>query len=209
MLIVLTALVFLFFGWESASRLSRGRESTPLERATWAMSIALGTWLASLWLIALAHSLTPTVLIVRTICVAIAASVLRARRPFGLRDVHVSGIVMSVVVVIAAWTAFILWRGALVPPLSHDALSYHLPKAVLYARAGGFEVFEMLDPRARDLPVNYELLLSEFIVLGRNDKLTEWLSLFFYAGFILAVGALAERWWPRRSAGAAAVEGGA
>ena len=208
MIIVLTALAFLFFGWEGAWRLSRGRESTPLERATWAMSIALATWLASLWLLALAHWLTPTVLMARTICVVIAAFALRGRRPFelrGLRDVRVSGVVMSVVIVIVAWSAFMLWRGALVPPLSHDALSYHLPKAVFYARAAGFEMFELLDPRARDLPVNYEILLSELIVLAGNDKLTEWLSLFFYVGFVLGAGALAERWWLRRSSAATAV----
>jgi hypothetical protein len=208
MLIVLTALAFLFFGWESAWRLSRGRESTPLERATWAMSIALGTWLGSLWVIALLHWLTPTLLIARTICAAIVAIALRARRPFEwrvLREVRVSGVVASVVLVIVAWSAFMLWRGALIPPLSHDALSYHLPKAVFYARAGGFEGIEMLDPRPRDLPANYELLLSEFIVLEANDKLTEWLSLFFDVGFFLGAGALAERWWPRRSEGATAV----
>jgi hypothetical protein len=204
MLIVPTALVFLFFGWECASRLARGRESAPLERATWALSIAMSTWLGSLWLLALAQMLHPAPLIGRTILFAVAAVAMRMRRPFGFKLAPMSPAVVAVAVAILAWTVFMLWRGTIIPPLSHDALSYHLPKAVFYARAGGFEVFDLLDPRARDLPANYELLLSEFIALDASDALTEWLSTLFYFGFVVAAGALAQRWWPRAGGGAVA-----
>ena len=204
MLIVPTALVFLFFGWECTRRLARGRESTPLERVTWALSIAMSTWLGSLWLLALAHLLQPPVLIGRTIVFAVAAVAMRVRRPFEFRAPRFCRAEVAVVVVIMAWTVFMLWRGTIAPPLSHDALAYHLPKAVFYARAGGFEGIENLDPRARDIPANYELLLSEFVALESSDAITEWLSTLFYLGLVIAAGALAQRWWPRAGRGAVA-----
>lgn len=198
MLIVATAVAFLFFGWECACRLARDRESAPLERLTWALCIAFGVWLGTLWIFALLHLLTPAVLLTRTAIVGCAAVVMRGRRGAAARDFSLSGPAIGVLVLIVAWCAFILWRGAIIPPLSHDALSYHLPKAVFYAREGGFHVIDALDARARNLPVNYELLLSELVAIDGSDRYTEWLSTIFYAGLIVTAGALAQRWWPRR-----------
>lgn len=199
MLLVATVLIFLFFGWQCTSWLLRGLECGPLERVTWASSIALAGWLGSLWILALSHFLSPAALITRTAVVAVVALVMWRRRPSERQHWRPSRAAMAAVIVIAAWSAFMLWRGAIIPPLSHDALSYHLPKAVLFARAGGFETLEMFDPRVRDIPVNYEMLLTEVVVLEGNDGLTEWLSVFLYLGFVVAAGALVERWWPQRT----------
>lgn len=199
MLLVATVLVFLFFGWQCTGLLLRGRECGPLERTAWAASIALVAWLGSLWILALSHILSPGALIGRTAVVAVVALVMWRRRPSGRQQWRPGRAAVAACIVIGAWSAFMLWRGAIIPPLTHDALSYHLPKAVLFARAGGFETLEMFDPRVRDIPVNYEMLLAELVVLEGNDDLTEWLSVFFYLGFVVAAGALVERWWPERA----------
>jgi 7TM diverse intracellular signalling. len=101
------------------------------------------------------------------------------------------------------WTIFALWRGAAVPPLSHDALSYHLPKAVLFARAHAYEYLDQLNVIPRKLPSNYELMLADVIVTTGSDRITEWLSTFHYILFIIAGTALVQRWWgsnPKRDA---------
>jgi hypothetical protein len=101
------------------------------------------------------------------------------------------------------WTIFALWRGAVVPPLSHDALSYHLPKAVLFVRAHAYEYLGQLNVIPRKLPSNYELMLADVIATTGSDRITEWLSTFHYILFIIAGTALVQRWWgsnPKRDA---------
>jgi hypothetical protein len=93
------------------------------------------------------------------------------------------------------WIVFILWRGAIVPPLSHDALSYHLPKAVMILRAHGYQTFQAADQRIVTLPANYELLLADVLILSGTDRLTEWLSTIAYLAMLILTGAFAERWW--------------
>ena len=100
---------------------------------------------------------------------------------------------------ILAWVFFILWRGWLLPPVSHDALAYHLPKAVLFARAHGYEPLSYLDARIRNIPSSYEMLLAENIVLQHRDTITEWISTLFYVLFVIASAAIAERWWKSRA----------
>jgi hypothetical protein len=90
-----------------------------------------------------------------------------------------------------------------VPPLSHDALSYHLPKAVLFARAHAYVYLDQLNVIPRKLPPNYELMLADVIATTGSDRITEWLSTFHYILFIIAGTALVQRWWgnnPKRDA---------
>ncbi len=203
MLIVLSVLAFLFFGWESARVLARKHESGPFEHATWAAVIAVALWLGSVWALALAKLMIPWVLLTRSAVVAVLAVVMR-RRWGGHKPPAVAPKYLLLLAPIALWMVFVMWRGTIIPPLTHDALAYHLPKAVMYARAGGFEVLEALDPRIRDIPASYEMLLAESLVLEGNDDLTEWHSTLFYLLFAVAAGALAERWWRGRELGAAA-----
>src|SRR5207248_4515629 len=46
-------------------------------------------------------------------------------------------------------------------------------------------------------PANYELLLSDVLMLTGTDHITEWISTFFYIGFLLATGAAVQRWFGR------------
>lgn len=197
MLIVLTALAFLFLGREIALRLWEDDRPSFYEFTTYATAIGMCAWLASLWAIALLHWMVEPVLIART-CVALGlaawwAITRRAGPPPGAtRD-------RALLIFVGAWVLFILWRGWLLPPVSHDALAYHLPKAVLFARAGGYRWFSFLDARIRNIPANYEMLLAENIVLQHRDTITEWISTLFYVLFVFGTAAIAERWWKSRA----------
>lgn len=207
MMLVVTVAAMLALGREVSLRLWRGARLTPFEHA--ASTLATGTvlWLASVWALALPHLLTRPALITRTLAVAILAAFLWVRRRReALPQINVSARILGALLPLFLWSVFILWRGAVVPPLSHDALAYHLPKAVLYARAGGFEVFSQLEPRIRSIPVNYELLLADAILLDGTDTWTEWINFVFWTGFIVAGVALAQRWFrPHAVADAALV----
>lgn len=93
------------------------------------------------------------------------------------------------------WIAFSLWRGAIVPVLSHDALSYHLPKAVMIARAHQVDFFNAPDPRISTSPPNYEILLADVLLLTNSDEVTEWVGTAAYLALLLLGAALVERWW--------------
>ena len=203
MLIALTALVFLLLGREIALRLGDTLdEITPIERVCYASVIGLAGWLATLWAAALLHVMTREVLLARTAVAAAATALLwwRRRTPIHLsRELHIAPRTLLILAVgllpIILWSGFMLWRGMVLPPDSYDALAYHLPKAVLYARAHGYAYFSFLDPRLRNIPANYELLLSETMILQRTDQLTEWVSTLFYVLFVVAGAALTQRWW--------------
>jgi hypothetical protein len=200
MLIVATVLVFILFGREISFLLWRDG-LPPVERACYAAVLGISSWLGSLWAIALLHVMTPPVLLTRTAAAGAVVAVLWFRRGFKRVNLQTSFSVPVVaalafgVLPLALWCEFLFWRGWILPPASHDALSYHLPKAVFWARAHGFEYLEFLDARMRNIPASYELLLAEWIVLEGTDTTTEWLSVLFYLGWVVAAAALARRWW--------------
>lgn len=193
---LVTAAVFFLIGWCLATR----EQDVPWERACYAAIAGASLWLSSLWLLALTHTLTRPFLGVRLLLAIIAAGVLLRRRlavhgergnRVPLRRRQDSLFFLPLL----GWCAFLLWRGAISPPATHDALAYHLPKATLMVRAHGFEYFAFLTPAIRTLPVNYELLLAEELVWMGSDRLTEWVSVIFYLFFVTAATALASRWW--------------
>lgn len=158
------------------------------QRAAADALIATVLWLASAWLLALLHLLTPPFLIARTIAFCVAAFLLRRRRAIDWR-------LLAALTPIVLWIAFSLLKGALLPVLSHDALSYHLPRAVFYLRAHGFDPLPLMEMHERTLPANYEMLLADAIGMSGSDTLTEWISTWFFLAFVVAGVALAERWW--------------
>jgi hypothetical protein len=93
------------------------------------------------------------------------------------------------------WITFVLWRGAILPVLSHDALAYHMPKAVMLARAHHFTYFDAPDPRISTSPANYEMLLADVLLLSGSDQYTEWIGTASYITLLLLAAALARRWW--------------
>ena len=102
-------------------------------------------------------------------------------------------------IVVVPWVLFIGWRGWLLPPVNHDALAYHLPKAVLFERAAGWDRLAYLDARIASIPANYEMLLAESVALDHQDTVTEWFSTLFLILFAIASAAIAERWWKSRA----------
>jgi hypothetical protein len=199
LLFVLTVAAFVLFGYGIALRLWRpdaGEEAHALERALAGVTVAMAAWLAIDWLLALTHTLTRPMLIGRTVLVLVLGlALLVPRLRHFPRQMHVSGLWLVLIIPVTLWMTFIIWRATITPPLTHDALSYHLPRAVLYGRLHGFEDLTLLSPAFRDMPANYELLLADIILLDGLDRYTEWLSAFCYLTLVLAGGALAWRWW--------------
>jgi hypothetical protein len=206
-LVILTAAIFLFLGHELSRRIWSGETtpSMPVERIASAGLLGLSVWIGSLWILGLTHLLTREALLVRTILAALLAVALRVKtsrrnqdvaeevRPARDRDTLL--IIAIAAVPILLWATFAMWRGAVLPPLSHDALSYHLPKAVLFARAHAYIYIEQLFVVARQLPPNYELMLTDVILTTGSDRVTEWLSTLHYLLFIVAGVGLVQRWW--------------
>lgn len=181
---------------ESSLRQWYAGTTNRLERFCAAATVAFTLWIASDWLFALTHTLTRGVLIARTILFLLLALFVCLRtRP----RVRVNAIDAALLVPLALWLAFILWRGAVIPPVTHDALSHHLPRAVVFERAHGFVDASRISPVFDDIPVNYELLLADVIALTGSDDYTEWLCTLLFGVFVLASGALAQRWWGNRT----------
>src|SRR4051794_16013080 len=161
------------------------------ERAASGIVAGAALWIAANWILAIAHLLTFTSLMIVTwaFAVAAAATLWRHRAAMNFRWATLA------LLPIALWIVFILWRGAIVPPLSHDALAYHLPKAVMIMQTHGYETFRVADQRIVTLPANYELLLADVLILSGTDRLTEWLGTIAYLAMLILTGAFAERWW--------------
>jgi tetrahydromethanopterin S-methyltransferase subunit D len=157
----------------------------------------LGGWLAIHWALAITKTLVRASAAAVAIAFVLAAVVVAIRVAPRVRALEVprdTVIALGFLVPVLCWTIFILWRGTVVPPLNHDALAYHLPKAVLMMRAHGFERFVAPDTRVGGLPANYELLLTDVLILGGSDRITEWIGTASYLLFLLAAAAVAQRW---------------
>lgn len=170
----------------------------PLELFTAAALLGSSIWIAANWVLALTHLFTRTALLaVVALFAAIDAAAIVRGWPT-LRSYEVSrttAVQLAIASPLLLWIAFILWRGSVLPPLTHDALAYHLPKAVMIARAQGFDYFVAPDARISHLPANYELLLADVLLLSGGDRLTEWIGTAFFILFLAACGAVAQRWW--------------
>jgi hypothetical protein len=172
--------------------------------------VGIAAWLAINWVLALTHTLHAASLWTGAGVILAITALVAVRRLRTL--VNVQSNVQSVNVQIAEetfrgliyllplafWLVFILWRGLVLPPASHDALSYHLPKAVLLERAGGWEVFQAQDGRITKYPFNYELLLADVMILGDTDAYTEWIATVFWLLLLMTTAAMATRWWRAR-----------
>lgn len=173
-----------------------------LELVTAGMVVGSSFWIGASWLLALTHTFTSAALwAVAGAMTAVAAIVIWRAAPILQREIPLrSAARLGWLLPVGFWILFALWRGAVLPPASHDALAYHLPRALMIVRAGGFEHFPAADPRINVFPANYELVLASVIAMGGSDRLTEWVSTVMFVGFLLATAALAWRWWSHRAA---------
>jgi len=202
MWLCLTLLGSLLLGGEVSRRV--WKELSFVERALFGALTGILFWLATDWALALTHQLTHALLMARTLLFLAAAAALLVRRRAELlglltREVALKGEALLFaavpVALIFLWIDYCLWRGAVAPPISFDALSYHLPKALFFARAHGFDALRPIRFVLSWRPSNYELLLSDALVSDRSDALTEWISILFYVLFVLSAVALSRRWW--------------
>ena len=96
---------------------------------------------------------------------------------------------------VVLWIAFVSWRGTLLPAYDHDALAYHLPKAVMLAKAGGYRVFDVPEARIATWPCDYELLLADSLILTGGDAATASVSTLAYGVLVLMAAWIAAAWW--------------
>lgn len=172
--------------------------SEPLEVISASGLLGGSLWIATSWALALAGLLTRGSLLVAASIFIVAGAVLLLRSGRALHGIQIprrTAFELAALLPVVVWLGFILWRGTILPPLSHDALSYHLPKAVMMARAHAFRYFEAPDLRISHLPANYELLLADTLLMGGSDRLTEWIGTLMFCFFLAAAGAIAQRWW--------------
>lgn len=182
-------------------------DTGPLELLTAGTLIGVSTWIGISWTLALTHTLRrlPLWLCVAVLLASAAIIIARRVRTFAPPQLtRESVFALLFLLPLFLWLIYILWRGVVLPVASHDALAYHLPKAVLLERAAGYEYFDAPDARIPRFAFNYELLLAEVLILGKTDAYTEWVTTVAFLLFLLAAAALAERWWRSRPLATAA-----
>src|SRR5262249_52329898 len=97
---------------------------------------------------------------------------------------------------LAGWIGFLGWRAWILPIGSADALIYHMPRAVLFWRAGGYRWFPNVpDFRINGVAANYEFLLADVLAIQRSDTIAEWVSILFFILLLIVSTAIARRWW--------------
>ncbi|HJQ36096.1 MAG TPA: hypothetical protein VKB93_03055 [Thermoanaerobaculia bacterium] len=190
-----------FLGYELTRRLLARANSraSSVERAVFSIVMGIALWLAIAWALALTRLLTRPMLLTAGAIALIVAVVLRLRRPApsfdatASRDRLLRALALSPIVI---YTGFLLWRGAVAPPLAPDAFTYHLPRAAMIAKTAHFDYFPSIrDNRANELPANYELMLATVIALEGTDMVTEWVSTLMFVLFVLAAAAVTRQWW--------------
>jgi hypothetical protein len=175
-----------------------------------ASGVFLATFLACAinWLLSPAHGISRVGLLCCALLAAVAACVylvrqarnrgtwlpLRAamtmQRP-RLRVLHMVAILTPVLL----WLGYMTWRGTLTPVLSHDANSYHLPRAVDIVRTGTWRYLPVEDFRLSWFPSDYEMVLADVIALSGGQVATQFVAVGHYAIALLLCIAYAERRW--------------
>ncbi len=185
-----------------------GEDATgPLEAvAAWCI-VTLFVCTAIDWLLAPFHAVcTPALLAAATLAAGLGLPTLRRELAPGGRIREVGRAIarsadmgplswVLVVSPVALWLAFAAWRGSLTPILSHDALSYHLPRAADIARTGTWRYLPVEDFRLAWFPAAYEMLLADVLVLTGRDQATSLVGIFCYLAGIAIAAALGERRW--------------
>jgi hypothetical protein len=175
----------------------------PLALAAAGSLIGVAIWLGINWVLALTHLLTRFALWSCTAAVVLIAAAILVRHGRSLARFEVPPEAKPVLLALAPlflWLMFILWRGTVLPPDNHDVLSYHLPRALMMARADGYSHVAGPDARLTSYPVNYELLLADVLILAGDDQLTEWIGAVMYLALLLVTAAIARRWWEANAA---------
>jgi len=201
-------LAFVLAGAASAARLARAadtvepdRGARALELASAAALLALAFAVATSWALAFAGLLTRPWLVASAVpFLAASVPMLRRvarspawRRTFSLPPAWWGP--TGALVLVGAWTVFVLWRGTVVTPYNGDALSYHMPRAAIFVQQHGFTVPQTPEGRLASWPCDYELLLADAIALVGDDGLCGWVGTASFVALLLLCAALLARWW--------------
>ncbi|HKO59209.1 MAG TPA: hypothetical protein VJ276_25305 [Thermoanaerobaculia bacterium] len=184
---------FFFLGHELSTLMWRRFALSVWERITSGAVLGFAVWIGVTWSLAIGFHLTDRALMVAGAIAFLGAIACIRRLPRISLNITAASIIVAIPLL--AWTAYLLWRGYVAPPLAPDAFTYHLPRALMFARHHGYERFALPDTRVNGLPATYELLLSTFMLLQHSDTYTEWLSTAAYLLFLAATAALVRRWW--------------
>src|SRR5438067_1731658 len=191
-MIVLIAAAFFYLGAQLAARLHDSAELTLLERASSTALLGTSLWIAANWLLSVPHWLTrPALLSIAAVAVILGIVL---RRPATVRTRPSATLLF--LLPLGGWLAFLLWRAWILPIGSADALIYHMPRALMFWRAGGYAWFPNVpDFRINGVAANYELLLADVLAVQKSDRIAEWISILFFVLLLIVSTALARRWW--------------
>jgi len=178
--------------WRRFASVARGFWETAASISVLWFAIAIAMNWSLSWLGALDRV---PLIVAAVLLLALSAIALRRNQRIAFAHTGALGTSIFFLTPLLLWLAFVLWRGVIVPVLSHDALSYHMPKAVMLARAHRYLFFQAPDPRIPTSPANYEMLLADMLLLAKSDAFTEWIGTASYVALLLLAAALVERWW--------------
>jgi hypothetical protein len=109
--------------------------------------------------------------------------------------------VLAIIVPVSMWAIYATVRSTWVPIENHDAISYHMPRAVLFLLDHGYRLHrDIADGRLAKWPADYEILMANILVLGQSDQGTVLIGLFSYLGLSAVAASLCTRWWGRSHA---------
>ncbi len=174
-----------------------------LDASASAFLLTFAVLVAESWALALAHVLVAPALLAASLVNLVAGVFVLLRvgafksRTFASGDrwtLVASALVLAPVLV---WTAFVAWRGTILPVYNHDGLAYHLPRAVLLMNGHGFHPLDIAEPRIATWPCDFELLLSDTLILAGSDHFTAAIATISYVGLALFAARLAAGWWGR------------
>jgi hypothetical protein len=162
---------------------------------------ALASWVGVSWVLALVGALVvPAVLACALVSgvTGVAVLVRIHRRAERAAAESVSPWVLAVMLPVAAWAIYATARSIWVPVENHDALAYHLPRAVLFLLDHGYRLHrDIVDGRLATWPADYELLMANILVLGQSDQGTVLIGIMSYLGLAAVGASLCTRWWGR------------
>lgn len=175
--------------------------SSLLDGACATAILAIATWTATSWALALPHWFSRPALVAAAL-VELAAGVFvlirfgaLERRPAVAFDALTAAVSLIALSPVVLWIAFVAWRGTVLPVYSHDALAYHMPKAVLLIEGHGFQAPDVPETRIATWPWDYELLLADAMLLTGGDHATAAISTLSYFTFVLFAARIASSWW--------------
>jgi hypothetical protein len=163
--------------------------------------LSLAVWVSTSWALAWVGLLRPWPLTFAAAVELVAATVWLARRRRGAGKTYPLGsptVLAGTAIVLAPivlWTAFVAWRGTVLPVYNHDALSYHMTKAVLLVKSGRFQIFDVPEERTASFPFNYELLLADTMTLTGGDEMCAAVSTFSYVVLAILAARIAAAFW--------------